>query len=232
MSAKRFYHVLSILLGYALIIGGFVVFGVAMDPDVRLLDIVVACVVFTQVVLMSAFPIVDVGRRAHREVGMLGAHYVAVSVYSVLAVGFIVAGVLLAVPFVWQIMAQGVALFLLIAARVVVLHAGDAVERVAGREEALSSAKASVQSRLDALALAARRAKGFATGCADRVERIAADARFFSPSLKPEARQADNALVAQADEVRSLLASPNVDADRLAEALTELELLVEQRRKY
>lgn len=232
MSAKRFYHVLAVLLGYALIIGGFAVFGIALDRDVRLLDVVVACVVFTQAVLMSAFPFINVGRRAHREVGMMGAHYVAVSLYSVVAVGVIVAGVVLTLPFAWQLMAQGGALFLLIVARVVVLHAGDTVERVAGREESLSAAKESVMSRIENLALAAMRARGVDPAIIARVESVKDDVRFLCPSLNAEARQADASIVALADEAAALLRSPELNRERIAEALTEIEMLVSQRKKY
>lgn len=232
MSAKRFYHVLAALLGYALIIGGFVVFGSALDSDVRLLDVVVACVVFTQAVLMSAFPIIDVRRRAHREVGMMGAHYVAVSLYSLVAIGVIVAGAAIPLSFACQLMAQGGALFLLIVARVAVLHAGDTVERVAGREEAMSAAKDSVMSRIDSLALAAMRARGVDPAILARVEGVKDDVRFLSPSLKPEARQADASIIALADEAAALLKSAELNRERIAETMTEIEMLVSQRKKY
>ena len=66
MTAKRFYNILAILLGYGLIIGGFLVFGDSLEDKVKILDIIVSCLIFTQFVQFSLVAGVDFVESSHR----------------------------------------------------------------------------------------------------------------------------------------------------------------------
>lgn len=53
MSAKNIFHILAILLGYGLIISGFFVLGATLEDNIKLLDIFMSCLIFTQFVEFS-----------------------------------------------------------------------------------------------------------------------------------------------------------------------------------
>ena len=71
MNAKSFYNVLAILLGYGLIIASFIIFGESLDTNIKILDIVVSCFIFTQFTQFSLFPMINFSDSAHKEVGMM-----------------------------------------------------------------------------------------------------------------------------------------------------------------
>lgn len=57
MSAKVVYKILAILLGFGLIIGGFIVFGDAIEGRIKVLDIIVSCAIFLQFVAHLQNPV-------------------------------------------------------------------------------------------------------------------------------------------------------------------------------
>ena len=57
MSAKNIFHILAILLGYGLIISGFFVLGATLEDNIKLLDIFMSCLIFTQFVEFTLFPL-------------------------------------------------------------------------------------------------------------------------------------------------------------------------------
>ena len=47
------------LIGYGLIIGGFLLFGDFLPEDVMYLDMVVSCLIFTQLPVLLYFPLIN-----------------------------------------------------------------------------------------------------------------------------------------------------------------------------
>ena len=113
MSAKVFYKILAILLGYGLIIGGFIVFGESLEDRVKILDIVVSCLIFTQLVQFMLFPLIDLGKAAHREIGMMGIHFATLISCCVLFLALMTCGIVFQIPFKFQLMGQLIVLFIL-----------------------------------------------------------------------------------------------------------------------
>ena len=95
MTAKRFYNILAILLGYGLIIGGFLVFGDSLEDKVKILDIIVSCLIFTQFVQFSLFPLINFGDSSHKEVGMMGIHIYVLTFCCIASIVIMVSGVIL-----------------------------------------------------------------------------------------------------------------------------------------
>ena len=138
---KIFYKALAILLGYGIIIAGFILFGATLKDEVRILDIVVSCVMFTQIAEFFFFPLIDTNKKAHEEVGMIGIHFAAVDTYFVVAIAIIAAGIYWNLSFTLQLLLQLGALFLLVLGRVATLHSGDKVEQVYKSEQILMNEK-------------------------------------------------------------------------------------------
>ena len=103
MTAKRFYNILAILLGYGLIIGGFLVFGDSLEDKVKILDIIVSCLIFTQFVQFSLFPLINFGDSSHKEVGMMGIHIYVLNFCCIVSIGIMIYGIIYHIPFKFQL---------------------------------------------------------------------------------------------------------------------------------
>ena len=85
MNAKTFFSIATILLGYGLIIGGFTLFGKSLENEIKILDIVVSCLLFTTTVRFYFFPWIDTTNAAHKEAGTLGIRFIVMTGCSMLA---------------------------------------------------------------------------------------------------------------------------------------------------
>ena len=142
MSEKHVYLLLACLLGYGLIIWGFITFGASLERSVRILDIVVSCLIFTQFIQLTLTPIIRLDEPAHREVGMLGIHWFFVSVSTLLAIGLMVCGAAYSWSFNVQLLGQLLFLMVAFLGRYAALVAGEKVEqRYKAEQEILSKRK-------------------------------------------------------------------------------------------
>lgn len=146
MTAKRFYNILAILLGYGIIIGGFLVFGDSLEDKVKILDIIVSCLIFTQFVQFSLFPLINFGDSSHKEVGMMGIHIYVLNFCCIVSIGIMIYGIIYHIPFKFQLMGQLVVLFILLVGRVATLHAGEKVQQIHRKEQVIMHGKLSLKS--------------------------------------------------------------------------------------
>lgn len=229
---KTFYKVLAILLGYGLIIAGFIVFGTSMADNVRILDIVVSCLIFTQFVEFLFVPLVNLGKKAHKEVGMIGIHLTSVYIYIMVSIIIMVVGVLLDLPFIWQLLLQLGALFILVVGRVATLHVGDKVEGVYQREQTIVGAKmqmkTAMETVMDAVALNGIRD----AAVVDRLRELAENVRYVSPSVEEDARNLESQFTSVAAELIVMMRDEVRNKDRIPETIERLDYILAKRKKY
>ena len=79
---KNIYRLLAILLGYGIIIASFIIFGESLDDKIKILDIIVSCLVYTLFIQFLIFPLVNLNKSAHKEVGMMGFQFTLLPVCS------------------------------------------------------------------------------------------------------------------------------------------------------
>ena len=56
---KTFYKILTVLIGYGLIVASFILLFTWLPDDIRILDIVVTSIIYTQLVEFLFFPLID-----------------------------------------------------------------------------------------------------------------------------------------------------------------------------
>lgn len=230
MGIKLFYKIVTILLGYGLVIGGYLLFGASLSDRVRVLDIIVSCVVLTQFVEFFLFPFVDTNKDAHKEIGMMGIHFVAIDTYIVLAIAVIGCGILWNWSFTIQMMLQGAALLILLVGRVLTLHAGDKVEQVYGREKYMMSGKLSMKGAMTDLLDAVSLSGALNEGLANRLKELQDNVRFIAPSASSEASRMEGQIIETAQEIEVLLRDVELNADKLEEDVAQMERLFARRK--
>ncbi|MBO7069086.1 MAG: hypothetical protein J6W52_10510 [Bacteroidaceae bacterium] len=231
MDAKTFYKTLAILLGYGLIIGGFTVFGSALETKVRILDIIVSLLVYTQLIQFLIYPLIDVRNPAHKEVGMMGIHFGVLGTYCIFAIGIMVFGIIADIPFGYQLMAQLVIIFLALLGRVATLFSGENVQRIYEKEQQQVKGKKMLGLVMNDLMDALPRAESLESSCVQKLQDIQEALRYLTPSASEEARQYEADFCRTAEDLKVLMRNTDLNGERIKEAVGQLERILSRRKK-
>ena len=223
---KIFYKTLAILLGYGIIIAGFILFGASLNDEVRILDIVVSCVMFTQLAEFFFFPLIDTSKKSHKEVGMMGIHFTAIDTYFVVAIAIIAAGIFWNLSFTIQLLLQLGALFLLVLGRVATLHSGDKVEQVYQSEQILMNGKQMLKDAMEDLMGKVAETDSLTPELKHRLNEILASVRFVSPSANAEARELVAQFTKVATNITIILNDLELNAPQLEQEICRLERII------
>lgn len=232
MNVKNIYLALADLLGYGLIIGGFVAFGQSLEQSIRVLDIIVSCLIFTQFVQFTLFPLIDRDNAAHREVGMMGIHFTVLRIYCLAALCVMIGGIVCDVPFRYQLMGQLLLLLLLLLGRVATLHSGEKVERIYEKEQRIMEGKLSLQRIMDDLMEEVAGAKELAPEVVRSLQAVHEALRFLTPSADAEATELDFRFARTAQSIGVLLRDPKLNGSRIADEVERLTRILSKRKKY
>lgn len=232
MSTKNIYNLLATLLGYGLIIAGFIVFGESLERNIKILDIVVCCLVFSQFSMFTLFPLINLSNSAHKEVGMLGIHLVALNIVSVLALGLVICGIVFDIPFEYQLFGQLFILLILFLSRYLTLHAGEKVQSVYKNEQNKMSGKVSLKNAMADFMDEMACVKDLDSADKGRLESIHESLRFITPSDNLEAKNYDSKFLQSLEEVKILVRDTTLNKSKITDEISNLERILSRRKKY
>ena len=232
MTAKRFYNILAILLGYGLILGGFLVFGESLENKVKILDIIVSCLIFTQFVQFSLFPLINFGDSSHKEVGMMGIHIFVLNFCCIISIGIMLYCIIYHIPFKFQLMGQLVVLFILLVGRVGTLHAGEKVQQIHRKEQVIMHGKLSLKSVMDNFMDDIAIVKDLDPIAKQKLQNIHESMRFLSPSSNSEALIFDEQFSQSVEDLKILMRNTNLNKEKSHEETEHLERILSRRKKY
>lgn len=232
MSAKRFYNIFAILLGYGLIIGGFLVFGESLEDKIKILDIIVSCLIFTQFVQFSLFPLINFGDSSHKEVGMMGIHIYVLIFCCIASIGIMVYGIIYHIPFKFQLMGQLVILLILLVGRVATLHAGENVQQIHHKEQVIKRGKLSLKSIMDDFMDDITIVRDLDPIAKQKLQNIHESMRFLSPSSNSEALKFDEQFSQSVENLKILMRNTNLNKEKILEETEHLDRILSRRKKY
>lgn len=232
MTAKKFYNILAILLGYGLIIGGFFVFGESLEDKVKIMDIIVSCLIFTQFVQFSLFPLINFGDSSHKEVGMMGIHFSVLTFCCIASIGMMVFGIICHIQFKLQLMGQLVILFILLVGRVATLHAGENVQQIGRKEQVIMRGKLSLKSIMDDFMDDIAIVKDLDPIAKQKLQNIHESIRFLSPSSNSEVLRFDEQFSQSVEDLKILMRNTNLNKEKILEETEHLEQILSRRKKY
>ena len=232
MTAKRFYNILAILLGYGLIIGGFLVFGESLDNKVKILDIIISCLIFTQFVQFSLFPLINFSDSSHKEVGMIGIHLYVLNFCCIASIGIMLYGILYHIPFKFQLMGQLIVFFIMLVGRVATLHVGEKIQQIHCKEQVIMSRKLSLKNIMDDFMNDLATLKDLDPIAKQKLQNIQESMRFLSPSSKREAIRFDEQFSLTIEYLKILMRDNNLNREKIIEETEHLERILSRRKKY
>lgn len=232
MIAKKVYNLLAILLGYGLIIAGFVLFGESLEDDIRILDIIVSCLIFTQFVQFTLFPLVNWGDSSHKEVGMMGIHFPVLIFCCIASIGIMALGIIFDFSFTLQLMCQLVVLFILFFGRLVTLFTGEKIQQIHHKEQVMMHGKLSLKNIMDDFIDEMATLKDLDPIAKQKLTNIHESLRFLSPSSNSEALRFDDQFSQSVEELRVLMRNTNLNREKILEEIEHLERILSRRKKY
>lgn len=229
---KNIYKFLAILLGYGLIIGGFIVFGKSIESDVKVLDIISLCVIYTVFVRFAIFPFIDRSDPAHKEVGMMGVQFYTLQLSCVLSLVVIAIGIIYEIQFKYQLFAQLIALFIFLIGFAGARHAGEKVKEVYKKESLLIESKESMMLAMDDLMEDMSTQTDVDPAVKNKLISIQESIRFISPSTNPQAGALDKRFCQTVENLRVLMRNMAINRDKIAEETEHLGRTLRRRKKY
>ena len=230
MSAKHIYRLLAIFLGYGLIICGFFVFGENLQKETKYLDIFMSCLIFTQFVEFTLFPLVNLSERAHKEIGMMGLHLLSVNLCCILSIAVMALGIGYEWAFKAQLIAQLGIIFIALIGRLATLHAGEKVEECYVKEQKQVMGRQMLRSTMDMLVEDAIQAKSLDAKTRNRIQEISEEIRFITPSALTEAQELDQQFCLLAETLRVMMRDVAINQGQIAEETERLNRILEKRR--
>lgn len=229
---KTFYKILTVLIGYGLIVASFILLFTWLPDDIRILDIVVTSIIYTQLVEFLFFPLIDLEKKAHKEVGMMGIHLAAINTYAVVAIVIMVVGMIWELSFTWQILLQLGALLILIIGRVATLHSGEKVEAVYEKEQVLKGGKQQLKAAAESMMDAIARSSELSPVLVSRITQLTEDIRYITPSTNNEALNLELQFTRLSDDLKVMLRQSPQNNDQITETVSQLEYILAKRKKY
>ena len=229
---KTFYKILTVLIGYGLIVASFILLFTWLPDDIRILDIVVTSIIYTQLVEFLFFPLIDLEKKAHKEVGMMGIHLAAINTYAVVAIVIMVVGMIWELSFTWQVLLQLGALLILIIGRIATLHSGEKVEAVYEKEQVLKGGKQQLKAAAESMMDAIARSSELSPVLVSRITQLTEDIRYITPSTNNEALNLELQFTRLSDDLKVMLRQSPQNNDQIAETVGQLEYILAKRKKY
>ena len=232
MSAKQFYKILAAIIGYGVIVGGYVLFDTFFEKKILILDIIVSCLAFTQILQLFFYQLVNTERPAQKEVGMMGLHFFFLYIYFLGALTIIIIGIVYKLSFQIQLLLQLAILFLLISGRFITLYSGEKVERVYDKEQGLLQGKKKLSALIEELMDCVYTTQNLDSNIKKRMEIIADEIRFFSPSTTSGAYAFDLRIAKRIECIKTMLKNNDFDKDQISGEVVQLERELAKRKKY
>ena len=228
---KRLLSLFAFLLGEAVIIVSFLLWGGGTATDILALNMVVCSLIYCLFFVDVLVPWVNWSDKAQKSIGSMGVRWFITWVYAALAVAvMLVCNLWLVTSFELQLILHCVLFFLLLLGFTGVLHASG---KVAERYVQESQCRQGVQEMKQAV----RGLKDAAEGCAQlpascmrRINDLEDGLRYLSPSDNWEARSLERQFVETVESIAIALPGYAADQEKVDAAFKKAERLYANRK--
>lgn len=218
------------IVGEALVIAGFCLFGRGLPDNIYYLDLTVSTVVYILLFLNFGRPMVSLSDESGKDVGSLGINWTFSTAYALLAVACMIALPYWELGFKYQFIAQAVLLFFLIMGMVFGRESADKVGEVYRRQQAMTGGLDAVRRQMRRLNDTLAVSRDISPDVRGRLDRIGESLRYLAPSDNPEAAELEEDMAAAIADIDRALPDAALNRDLIDRRLTALERYCENRR--
>ena len=224
--------ILTLILGYGLVIGSFFLFGENIEKNVFILDIVVSCIIFTNFAHILLLPMVNLKKEEHKEVGTMGIKYTNMWTYSIATIILMIVANVYEWSFKVQIISQLSLFSLFLLGIISTLTVGEKVNSVYKKEQIQMSGKLLLLDVMTQFMEDVACAKGVDPKVVEQLNKINENVRYITPSTNPTAKELDLKFCECTKSISVLLRNTALNSAQISEEANRLERIFIQRKKY
>jgi hypothetical protein len=202
MNAKRIFSLLLFLFGEGLIILCFIHFGKNIQPEILKLNIVVASLIYILSFFDIFIPWIDLKDKPQKKIGSIGLRWVFTTFYMITGVGaMIIFNTLSPIPFISQLIIQGILLFLLLIGLFLAFSSSEKVQEIYQEERQILNKIDEMKKTTRELQLKLDRMTDIPVDVILRINNLQENIRFLSPCNNNRATELEKQFV---EEMRML----------------------------
>lgn len=231
MNAKKILWWLLLLFGEAILITSFIFFRGNTPDDILALNIVVSTVIFGLIFLNYKISWINLEDKSQKQIGAIGIGWVAVGVYTTLAIAtMIVSNLLLNFSFFTQLIIHAALLFFLLLGIWVTNHTADKTQKAHEQEtknrSRIDEMKNGVRSLKDKINSTDKLPEYFTK----RIDVLEENLRFISPANIAEAIEMEDTFIATINEIKFAISDFSMNEEKIESNLKKLERIYQNRK--
>lgn len=210
----------------------------ALPTNILVLDFVVVSLVYWLWIYNILKPAVNFKEPSHKQVGGLGVRWISLSLYTFLAVGFVVytlwAGITGEIP-LWDfpvlVIIQAGLLFFLCGGLITSEHIMQKTKDIYEEQKVLKTGKHDVKKMVQQLLFVSEDTSGIPHDIKERLKKIAGETRYLSPSVSEHCIALDADIIKNCDTIIAALADYDLNKKTVTDQIDSLERNLERRRR-
>ncbi len=193
METKKILSWVSLLLGEALIITGFILFGEHLERNTLILNIIIASIIYSLFFSDILFSWINLGDKSQRKVGAIGVRWIFTWLYALLAIAaMLVCNSLVKLAFPAQLFVHGILIFLLLLGFIAVVSVSNKTKEVFTQETSNRNGIAGMKKAMTDLKNRMNDLSGLPEYFSNRINTLEDNIRYLSPSNNLDAHELEN----------------------------------------
>ncbi len=230
MKASNILTFIVFLLGEALIFFGWHTWGSEMPENLWWLNSCVCALAFALPFLDSLFPWINLKDKSNRRVGQLGLRALGLTLYIIGAIlAVVLCNVIWTLSFELQLMIQVILFFFYLVLLIWTASVGERTAAVYREEQHKTQQLNDIKQIGQQLLVVLPSAQELPAAQAARIQRLAENLRYVSPSESPEAHALENEFTSVARRLIQAIQNPALHTT-IEEELSRAENLYQQRK--
>lgn len=226
---KKVLSWVAFILGFVLIVCGWLLWGNHDNMEVLILNIVISMLVYGLSFSDLLIPWVKRGDKSQSRLGNMGLKWTVIGLYSIAAIVIIIVSLTSELSFEVQLLLHGVAIVALIAGFAMVLGGSKNIEKVHKEEEAVRAGVEGMRRAAKALYNDAMDNGTVPAELTARLSKLVEELRFVAPSNSSSAVELEESFVKIANSMRDIILFSMGD-ENLATELSKLERTLKERK--
>lgn len=232
MNAKKLLALLITLAGFALIVGGFMMFGASLETRVLVLHTIMACLLYARAVTWMFLPQQGGAHCDDRHIASWGLSAVIAPLFVCLVVGWMIYSLWQMPPFKYQLMGHLLIVFAYLLSLYVHMVQGETVQRVSHKEAQVLERKVQLQRDFAQLLERAKTVAPTATLLHEHLSQMLEECRFLSPSSHPQAIAYEQKMARLMEGIDAHLPFLDTQMQMVEEQFEALEQCFQARKRY
>lgn len=228
---KTLLSLLALLLGEAIIIVSFLLFGGNSPDNIRIMNIIVSSIIYCLFFVDVLVPWVNLKNKSQKRIGAIGLRWFVTWLYAIAAIAvMLLCNLLFKSSFELQLIIHCVLLLFLILGFTGMLHSSDKVGAIHAKENALQQNIQDIRRVMNTLNDTVSEYPQLPSQTVERIHNLHESLRYVSPSNNPEANALDKQFINTIREITVALPNYTLNKTQIESALSKAERIFQNRK--